>query len=100
MYLPRRYPIRSIVTARLEKYRPETLAWLDRWSLQCDELVMGPWSTIDERRRLYTAAQFKGRVYQDSDCQVFVESCPKQAEAIATATGKRVICPATSQVWN
>jgi hypoxanthine phosphoribosyltransferase/uncharacterized HAD superfamily protein len=100
LHLVRRWPIPLIVTARLERYRPETEAWLTRWGMSCRKLVMGPWPNVAERRTHYDAGQYKGKAYADSCCNIFVESCPQQAEAIAKATDKRVICPATSQVWN
>ncbi len=99
-HLPRRSPVPLIVTARLEKWRAETEAWLTRWGVRWHELRMGPWGTLAERQRAYDPAEFKGRAYRESACKLFVESCPWQAAAIAEASGKRVICPATGQVWN
>jgi uncharacterized HAD superfamily protein len=94
-YLVRSCEIPLIVTARLEKYRELTEAWLRRWGVRCRELVMGPWA---ERSRAYDIGQFKGQVYRDSGATIFVESCPVQARSIAEASGKRVICPETGEI--
>ena len=94
-YLVRSCEIPLIVTARLEKYRALTEAWLRRWGVRCRELVMGPWA---ERSRAYDIGQFKGQVYRDSAATIFVESCPAQARTIAEVSGKRVICPATGEI--
>lgn len=98
--LPRKEPVPLIVTARLEKYRKLTEAWLRRWGVRWNKLVMGTWATKDERSRNYNAGEYKGGVYKRSDCILFVESCPHQAEEIAKASGKRVICPAVERIWN
>lgn len=100
LYLPRRCPVPLIVTARLEKYRPQTEAWLAKWGVVCRKLVMGPWSTLAERRAHYSAAEHKGQAYKKSQCLIFVESCPRQAKQIAQESGKRVICPATAEIFN
>ena len=50
LYLPRRRPVPLIVTARLERYRSQTEQWLARWGIQCERLVMGPWSTLRSGR--------------------------------------------------
>lgn len=97
-YLPRRVPVPLIVTARLEKYRPQTEAWLSRWGIRWDKLVMGPWASLEERRANYSS-QFKGQAFADSTCSIFVESDPRQALAIFKHAQKTVICPTTSEVF-
>jgi hypoxanthine phosphoribosyltransferase len=94
-YLVRSCEIPLIVTARLEKYRDPTNAWLRRWGVRCRELVMGPWA---ERSHTYDIGQFKGQVYRDSAATIFVESCPAQTRVIADVSGKRVICPAKGEI--
>jgi uncharacterized HAD superfamily protein len=99
LHLPRRSPVKLIVTARLEKYRHLTESWLDHHGVQFDRLVMGPWRTLEERRRLFHAGRFKGEAFAKSTCGVFVESCPQQSRQIADVSGKSVICPASGQVF-
>ncbi|MCZ2076546.1 MAG: hypothetical protein LC130_16305, partial [Bryobacterales bacterium] len=45
LYLARKVPIPLIVTARVEKYRPQTEAWLKRYGVECTKLIMAPWPT-------------------------------------------------------
>jgi hypothetical protein len=99
LYLPRREPVPLIVTARLEKYRPQTEAWLAKWGVRCDRLVMGPWDSVEQRRREYSAEEHKGLAFAESGLSIFVESCPQQAREIATvAPGRTVICPTSGEV--
>lgn len=99
LWLPRPHQVQSIVTARLEKYRPQTEAWLKRWGVSYGRLVMGPWSTKAERSRHYNAGKYKGDAYRQSGATLFFESCPIQSKQIAAATGKPVICPPTGEVF-
>src|SRR5690606_15176720 len=43
LYVMRKTVVQLIVTARLEKYRPQTLDWLARHGIAVKTLVMGPW---------------------------------------------------------
>jgi hypothetical protein len=60
-----RYKINSIVTARLEKYRPQTEAWLEANGVQYDNLFMLDLPSATERRRLKADAEFKSEVYRN-----------------------------------
>lgn len=106
-YLSRKVPIPLIVTARIEKYREETLAWLARQQVQCRQLVMHPATTLQERNRDNIAA-FKARHFEQWASQHkrqgppplgFIESEDWQAREIAKTTGRMVICPATAGVY-
>ena len=96
---PRRSAAPLIVTARLEKYRDLTQAWLERHGVWVRRLVMGPWKSLAERRRKYDAGAFKGEEYAQSDCWLFVESDPRQAEAIFQHSGKPVLCITTGRIY-
>ena len=37
LHLVRKSPVKLIITARLEKYRPQTLAWMERWGVRAKE---------------------------------------------------------------
>lgn len=89
---PRRYPLRAIVTARLEKYRGETEAWLKSHRVKYGRLIMGPWATKRERERSDIAG-WKAEQVQRLRTKVFVESCPHQARSISKHWGGPVICP-------
>lgn len=82
--------IGKIVTARLEKYRGETEAWLDGHGIEYDELVMLNLPDMETRRRLGAHAEFKARVYDESDAVLFVESDHGQALEIARRTDRPV----------
>jgi uncharacterized HAD superfamily protein/adenine/guanine phosphoribosyltransferase-like PRPP-binding protein len=83
--------IARLVTSRLEKYRPQTEAWLERHGIQYDELVMLDLPSAAERRRLGVHASYKGKVYRDSKAMLFIESEYRQAVEIAQISGKPVL---------
>lgn len=103
LHRPTRRPVAAIVTGRLEKWRAETVAWLDRSGIRYARLVMGPWATAAER---WTdgpnkVADWKAAQYQAAPgCPLFVESDPAQASIIAGTTGRQVLCPALGRVLN
>jgi hypothetical protein len=77
-----------VVTGRSEKYRTVTEDWLQSNGVAYDLLVMMPRETLDLRE----IARYKAQVYAESDADVFVESCPEQAQIIRESTGREVIC--------
>lgn len=83
--------IACLVTSRLEKYRPQTEAWLERHGIQYDRLVMLDLPSADERRLLGLHGRYKGEVYRDSKAIVFIESEHRQAVEIARISGKPVL---------
>lgn len=83
--------IGCLVTSRLEKYRPQTEAWLERHGVQYDKLVMLDLPSAEERRRLGVHGKFKGEVYRDSKAMLFIESEQAQAMEIARISGKPVL---------
>ena len=85
-------PIGRLVTSRLERYRGQTEAWLARQDIQYDELVMLDLPDAETRRRLGAHGSFKADVFRRSDALLFIESEHHQAEQIAAASGKPVLC--------
>ena len=83
-----RKPI-TIVTARLERYRQETLSWLERQGIPVARLIMGPWATKREREASdvwgWKAAQCRGL-----GVSMFIESSSVGASVIAAQAG--VVC--------
>ncbi len=90
MHLPTRR-IGTLVTSRLEKYRPQTEAWLSRQGLVYDRLVMLDLPDAATRRRLGSHGRFKGEYYRDSAAALFIESEQAQARQIAAISGKPVL---------
>jgi hypothetical protein len=82
------YPVKKIVSARLEKYRAETEEWLERHGIKYGELCLLN-VTRHELRTPENAVRHKTDNY-DSDSLLFVESCPIQAAKIHEMTGRRV----------
>jgi hypothetical protein len=114
LHLPRKTIVPRIVTARLEKWRPQTEAWLRRWGVQCEQLIMGPWASLEERRERGAVAAWKATHFRafaerlsrdrlhrpfDGWGPFFVESCVKQAREIAVLSGMTTICPTTADVF-
>lgn len=106
LYVPRKVPIPLIVTARIEKYREETEAWLRRHRINFYNLVMHPAATLAERQRDDIAA-YKAKHFEAWASKhiarpaplMFIESEDWQARKIASITGRMVVCPATHAVY-
>lgn len=81
-----------IVTARLEKYRAETETWLKRHGVVYDHLIMMDAASGKERRRQGSHGAYKGKVFLQTNCSVFIESSYEQAVEICKVSGKQVFC--------
>ena len=105
LYYFRRTPIPLIVTARLEKYRPETLAWLERHGMTAKQLVMWPGTDHRARNRsdvgAWKAAHFAEFMRRRHKHQppLFVESDAGWAQRIAEVSGGIVVCPAAGKCF-
>lgn len=88
----------SLVTSRLEKYRPQTEAWLAAQGITYDRLIMLDLPSKAERQRLAVHGSFKADVYRKSDAILFIESESDQAEKIARFSGKPVLCIETHEL--
>lgn len=96
--LPRRDAISLIATARLEKHRAATLAWLGRHRVRVDTLAM--WPGDESRRTLDRVAEFKAEHYKRNPrLRLFIESDARLAERIFDISGKPVLCPAADTVF-
>lgn len=83
-------PISTLVTCRLEKYRPETEAWLDEHGIRYDRLVMMDYDSAEERQEDDRHGEFKAKVYSEGNELLFIESSPEQATVIADNCNKPV----------
>lgn len=87
------YRVGNLVTSRLEKYRIETEAWLEKHGIMYDQLHMLDLPDAVTRRQLNCHASFKGQVYRKlKDTILFIESDPNQALIIANQSGKPALC--------
>lgn len=75
------YEVPTIITARREVYREQTLDWLGRHGVRVRELVMYQ-GTFEERSRI-DIGQWKAGQAKQRGCKLFVESCYSQAVTIA-----------------
>lgn len=91
-------PLGSLVTSRLEKYRPQTEAWLAARGIVYRELIMMDRPSADERRKPGVQGSFKAKVYRDSDACLFIENENQLAEEIAGLSGKPVLCLQTHRI--
>ena len=86
------YKIGMIITSRLEKFRPETEAWLKKHNVQYNELRMLKYPTGAFRRRMGHHGVHKANHYSQTNCKLFVEDEKWQAQEIAYRTGRSVLC--------
>jgi orotate phosphoribosyltransferase len=99
-YYVRKEAINVICTARLERFRKVTEAWLDKHGIKFKRLIMGPWNSNEERCKPGEIAKFKASIYSQFNYNLFIESEPNQAREIAIRTGKEVLCPKLGRVLN
>lgn len=83
------------MTSRLERYRPQTEAWLAANGIRYRNLVMHPAAPAAERRAAHDHAARKAAAYRKSDAWLFIESEPGQTEEIVRLTGRPVYCVET-----
>jgi uncharacterized HAD superfamily protein/pyrimidine operon attenuation protein/uracil phosphoribosyltransferase len=91
--------INTLVTNRLEKYRPETEEWLRRHHVKYDKLLMLDLPSAKERQRLRLHAAYKGEYYKTSSHRLFIESESGQAKEIAKISQKPVFCIESNQMY-
>ena len=80
-----------LVTCRLEKYRPQTEAWMAHHGIRYRELVMMDYPDRAAREADGRHAQYKAEVYQRTGAQLFIESNPGLAQRIFEISGKPVL---------
>lgn len=83
--------IGALVTSRLEKYRPQTVSWLEKWGVKYDQLIMLNLPDAETRRSQGAHGSFKGKYYRKSNFSLFIESEQWQAIDIANISGKPVL---------
>lgn len=93
------YPVGHVVTSRLERYRPQTEAWLRRQGVSYGSLHMLDAPDAEARRRNRMHAGFKASVYRGQhETHLFIESDSRQSAQIADIAGKPVLCYATQRL--
>lgn len=84
--------IGHIVSARLEKYRDITEAWLAAHGVEYGALHLLDLPSKEERMRLGAHSSHKIQVYRQTGAALFYESDATQARDIARGSGKPVLC--------
>jgi uncharacterized HAD superfamily protein len=85
--------IKTLVTNRLEKYRPQTERWLSKNGIQYKELKMLNLPDRATRMRKGNYGAFKAEVYKSQkDALLFIESDRSQSVRINEITGRPVFC--------
>lgn len=85
-------PIGYLVTSRLEKYREQTEAWLKKYGIVYDHLIMMEGVDAQTRRKEGSHAKHKAAVYAKTDCFIFIESSYEQTIEICDLAKKPVYC--------
>ena len=99
LYVPKR-KVLAFATSRLEKYRPQTTAWLEKHGFQYGKLIMAEFDTPAERRA-YKNFRVKVVAYnQTPAASLFVESHDKSATWIAKETKKQVFSVESRRLLN
>ena len=107
LFLPQR-EIGHIITSRLERYRAQTEAWLDRHHVKYETLTMMQLPSkrarmtamkVEGGRGGWKARQIASLAERDFEVEMFIESCPKQSAIIARTSGLPVFCTRTQGVF-
>lgn len=90
----------TVLTYRLNKYRPETESFLKTLGLNKVHLYMYNAETYEKRSKVPPYI-YKGEFYkQATDFKLFVESSDYQARKINEISGKPVYCVETNKMYN
>lgn len=90
--------IGTIVTSRLEKYRPETEAWLKANNIKYNDLVMLDLPDMAARQKANNHGGHKAKAYMSKPYVLFVESEMHQALEINRLSKKPVLCTANFEM--
>ena len=84
--------IGTLVTSRLEKYRPQTEKWLSDNKVKYNKLVMLDLPDMKARQKANNHAEHKANTYKIKEYNLFFESSLSQALEINRITGKPLFC--------
>jgi len=87
-----------LVTNRLERWRPETEAWLASQGIVCTALIMRNLPDAAARRRAGLYGRHKADAYRGTGADIFIESDARQAAEIAGLSGRPVFCTDTRRL--
>jgi hypothetical protein len=101
-FVPRMFSVPDIVSYRCEYTRKASEAWLAKHGIKYERLHL--WGDANATpaeqaaSRTWQAKDWKGRIYRDSKCGLFVESCERQSTDITNVAKKPVLCWTTKEL--
>ncbi|MDP5106342.1 MAG: phosphoribosyltransferase family protein [Polaribacter sp.] len=90
--------IGTIVTSRLEKYRKETVIWLEANNIKYNDLVMLDLPDMAARQKANNHGGHKAKAYMSKPYVLFIESELNQAIEINRISKKPVLCTANFEM--
>ena len=101
LHIPKR-EVLAIITNRIEKYRDHCEFWLNKHNVKYKKLIMSPFDTANERRKVYSElggnGYWKGEQAKKIGAKWFIESNITQAHQIKSVINKSVFCTDTMQM--
>jgi uncharacterized HAD superfamily protein len=101
-FVSRMYPIPDIVSYRCEYTREASETWLAKHGIKYERLHLWGDANLSPaeqaRSRIWSATHWKGKIYRESKCGLFVESCERQSRDIAGVAKKPVLCWDTKEL--
>ena len=98
LFIPH-YTIDSIVTCRLEKYRPQTEEWLRKHRVNYKKLHMMDLPDAETRKQQSKYSEYKADIYTQTGNVLFIESDDSQAQRIFAITDRPVYCVSTNKFY-
>jgi len=101
-FVPRMFSVPDIVSYRCEYTREASETWLARHGIKYERLHL--WGDVNATpaeqaaSRTWQAKEWKGRIYRESKCGLFVESCARQSKDIVDVAKKPVLCWSTKEL--
>ena len=93
------YPVHTIVSNRLEKWRNITEDWLKNHNIKYNNLIMKKYNTISDGINNFTSFEFIANYYAKSNAILYIVSNNLQAEKIYKHSGKPVYSLKTSKFY-
>lgn len=90
--------IKTLISCRLEKYRNETIAWLKKYGIEYDNLIMLNLPNAAERQKWNKYGDYKATEYKKPEYVLFIESSLNEAKRIKEVSGKTVFCIETMNI--
>ena len=90
--------IKTLISCRLEKYRNETMFWLQKHNIKYDNLILLNLPNAVERRKWNKYGEYKGNEYKKPEYVFFIESSLNEAKKIKEVSNKSVFCIETMSI--